>query len=298
MSNVTPGYTFLNASDPITYAKLNLLGTPTVTIGTNEIVTSMISDNAVTVAKLAQATGGGFIGRTTATLGNMSFIRLNDGSVSWPTYGIAIGVASGSAEDSLGNSDLLRFRQIYNSGGGVPNQIYVGGTGTTNITYGNGATAWVGGALTYYIGNGTNATQLGLSVALNGGVPVVTSPGVFASGAASGLGYSSGAGGTVTQLTNRTTSVTLNTVCGAVTTSTASLAALASATFSVLNSTVAATDTVNVSIKGGAVNEKTIVNVNNVNAGNFSICVYNADAAVAETGAIVINFAVVKAVTS
>lgn len=73
---------------------------------------------------------------------------------------------------------------------------------------------------------------------------------------------------------------------------------MASASFSVLNSTVAATDTVVVSIKSGAVNEKTIVKVNNVNAGNFVICVYNADAAVAETGAIVINFAVIKAVAS
>jgi hypothetical protein len=259
----------------------------------------MIADNSVTVAKLAQATGGGFLGRLPATLGNIAFTTLNDGSVSWnSSYTMALGRSSGTTEISMGNSDLLKFYHLYNSGGASPNLIYVGGTGTTNITYANGKTDWTGGTFSYYIGNGTSSSLLGLSVALQSSIPVVTSPGIYASGATSGLGYSSGAGGTVTQSTNRTTSVTLNTVCGAITTNNTSLAALASASFSVLNSTVAATDTVVVSIKSGAVNEKTIVKVNNVNAGNFVICVYNADTGVAETGAIVINFAVIKAVTS
>ena len=43
MANVTPGYTFTGTSDPITYTKLNLVGQPTVTIGNNEVVTSMLA---------------------------------------------------------------------------------------------------------------------------------------------------------------------------------------------------------------------------------------------------------------
>ena len=43
MANVTPGYTFTGTTDPITYTKLNLVGQPTVTIGSNEIVTSMLA---------------------------------------------------------------------------------------------------------------------------------------------------------------------------------------------------------------------------------------------------------------
>lgn len=43
MANVTPGYTFTGTTDPITYTKLNLVGQPTVTIGSNEVVTSMLA---------------------------------------------------------------------------------------------------------------------------------------------------------------------------------------------------------------------------------------------------------------
>ena len=42
MANVTPGYSFTGTTDPITYTKLNLLGQPTVTIGSNEVVSSML----------------------------------------------------------------------------------------------------------------------------------------------------------------------------------------------------------------------------------------------------------------
>ena len=41
MANVQAGYSFTGTTDPITYTKLNLLGQPTVTIGSNEVVTSI-----------------------------------------------------------------------------------------------------------------------------------------------------------------------------------------------------------------------------------------------------------------
>ena len=43
MANVSPGYTFTGTTDPITYTKLNLVGQPTVTIGSSEITTSMLA---------------------------------------------------------------------------------------------------------------------------------------------------------------------------------------------------------------------------------------------------------------
>lgn len=43
MANVTPGYTFVSTTDPITYTKLNLLAQPTITIGTSEITTDMLA---------------------------------------------------------------------------------------------------------------------------------------------------------------------------------------------------------------------------------------------------------------
>jgi len=45
MANVSPGYTFTGSTDPITATKLNLLGQPTVTIGTNEVGTDNIASN-------------------------------------------------------------------------------------------------------------------------------------------------------------------------------------------------------------------------------------------------------------
>jgi len=53
MPTVTPGYTFTGTTDPITSTKLNLLSTPSVTIGNSEVVTATISDGAVTTAKIA-----------------------------------------------------------------------------------------------------------------------------------------------------------------------------------------------------------------------------------------------------
>jgi hypothetical protein len=56
MANVTPGYTFTGTTDPITYTKLNLLGQPTVSIGNDEVTSSMIA-SSVTL-ETPSVTGG------------------------------------------------------------------------------------------------------------------------------------------------------------------------------------------------------------------------------------------------
>jgi hypothetical protein len=113
-----------------------------------------------------------------------------------------------------------------------------------------------------------------------------------------GIGYATGAGGAVTQATSRATGVTLAKVSGAITTHTASLAAGASATFTVTNSAVAIGDVVVASIRSGATNKETRVAVTAVAAGSFDLTVQNHHASTAEVGAIIINFAVIKAVSS
>ena len=115
-----------------------------------------------------------------------------------------------------------------------------------------------------------------------------------------GIGYGTGAGGAVTQATSRTTGVTLSRLTGQITTHNASLAAEASADFVVTNTAVAATDVVCVSIRSGSNGGGTIVTVSAVAAGSFTVRVHNGNVAggTAETGAIVINFAVLKAVAA
>lgn len=115
-----------------------------------------------------------------------------------------------------------------------------------------------------------------------------------------GVGYGTGAGSTVTQQTNRATGVTINAVCGTITTDATSLAAEASAVFTVTNSAVAIGDVVVCSVRSGQVALNTSIAVTTVAAGSFAITVINGNVAsgTAETGAIVINFAVIKAVTA
>lgn len=107
-------------------------------------------------------------------------------------------------------------------------------------------------------------------------------------------------GATVTQATNRTTGVTISKTCGQITTNTASLAAEATAVFTVTNTLVAATDVIILNQQSGSNGGGTVVEVVAVAAGSFNIAVQNNNVAAgtAETGAIVINFAVIKAVAS
>lgn len=125
---------------------------------------------------------------------------------------------------------------------------------------------------------------------------LASSQGITSSSATAGIGYATGAGGAVTQATNRTTGVTLNKITGAITTDSTSLAAGASASFTVTNSAVAIGDVVVSSIRSGATTDQTNVRITAVAAGSFDITVENNHASTAETGAIVINFAVIKAV--
>jgi hypothetical protein len=115
-----------------------------------------------------------------------------------------------------------------------------------------------------------------------------------------GIGYATGAGAAVTQQTNRATGVAIEALSGTITTVNSSLAAEASAVFVVTDSLVEIGDVVVVSQRSGAVALNTQIEVSAVAAGSFSITVINNNVAsgTAETGAIIINFAVVKAVSS
>lgn len=129
-----------------------------------------------------------------------------------------------------------------------------------------------------------------------------TIAGLLSTSPSTGIGYATGAGGTVTQTTNRSTGVTINTVCGSIQTDTTSLAAGASAEFTVTNSRVAIGDVVVVSQRSGSSNVAgvagtTIVEVVTVANGSFILSVNNNSSTTAETGAIIINFAVIKGVT-
>lgn len=106
-----------------------------------------------------------------------------------------------------------------------------------------------------------------------------------------GLGYGvGGTGGTVAQGTSRTTAVAINKVCGAIALFTA-VGSATPATFTVNNSTVAATDTIILNQKSGT--DAYGLYVSNVAAGSFNITVVDLVSVTLESP--VITFAVIKA---
>ena len=117
--------------------------------------------------------------------------------------------------------------------------------------------------------------------------------GAVTSSGTAGVGYATGAGGVVTQGTNRTTGVTINKTTGAITLFSAAGSATA-ATFTVTNSTVAATDVIILNQKSGT--DLYDLMVTAVAAGSFNITFRTTGGSTTETP--VFNFAVIKGVAA
>jgi hypothetical protein len=130
----------------------------------------------------------------------------------------------------------------------------------------------------------------------------LTPASVAASGAVTssggGVGYATGAGGAVTQATSKATGVTLNKLSGQVTMNAAALAAAGIVSFTVTNSQVAATDTINLNLQSGNATAGTYRYwIDKVAAGSFVVAVENRSAG-SLSEALVFNFAVLKAVAA
>jgi hypothetical protein len=121
----------------------------------------------------------------------------------------------------------------------------------------------------------------------------LTATGTIVSTGTAGVGYGTGAGGAVTQGTSRTTGVTINKTSGAITLFSAAGSATA-ATFTVTNSTVAATDVIILNQKSGT--DLYDLKVTAVAAGSFNITFNTTGGTTTEQP--VFNFAVIKAVAA
>ncbi len=110
-------------------------------------------------------------------------------------------------------------------------------------------------------------------------------------------GYGTGAGGIVTQASNKTTAVVLSKPTGQIVTNSAELLPGAEAAFTVTNSLVAATDVPLIAIGAGGATGKYLAVVSAVAAGSFDITLSNASA-VSLTEAVTVNFAILKGVAA
>ena len=107
------------------------------------------------------------------------------------------------------------------------------------------------------------------------------------------FGYTAAAQGTVTQLTSKSTGVTLNKSAGRITMDAASLATATNATFTLNNSFISANDTVILTISGGQVTPGSYnVFANALAAGSVSISLRNISGG-SLLEAVVINFAII-----
>ena len=112
------------------------------------------------------------------------------------------------------------------------------------------------------------------------------------------LGYSAGSGGAVTQLTSKTTGVTLNKSNGQITMeATTAIGIGASVVFALTNSFIAVTDAVIANIATGGTANAYTIDVLTVAAGNAGLRVTNISAG-SLSEAVVVSFAIIKAVAA
>jgi hypothetical protein len=119
---------------------------------------------------------------------------------------------------------------------------------------------------------------------------------IKSSGAAGGIGYATGAGGTVIQGTSKSTGVTLSKACGTITLHNAALAADAIVSFTLTNTSIAAGDLLLINhISGGTPGAYTFNAI--CGAGSASINVANRSAGSLSESP-VLAFALIKGVTA
>jgi hypothetical protein len=190
-----------------------------------------------------------------------------------------VGHATDTTLARSGAGDItVEGNAVYRAGGtDVP--VTDGGTGASSAA---GARTNLGAAAS---GANTDITSLAATGA------------VTSSGATSGIGYATGAGGTVTQGTSKSTGVELNKISGQITTHNAALGSNSEVSFTVTNSTVAATDVIVTCIASGATADAYNVQVDAVAAGSFRVAIANMTAG-SLSEALVINFVVIKAVAA
>lgn len=292
------------------------------TLAANVLASSLTSVGTLT----GGATGAGFtVALTTSTItGTLADARLSanvpliNAANTWTAQNIFSGAnplpriqmtgtnsfAQCSFYENAGGTQLATFQCIGSTFATVSRRqdFELIAIGTGRITFRNGSPLQMGAwsqAGGLYVG--PNTTDPGVTNFQVDGTSILTgavssAASILSSSASGGLGYKTGAGGTVTQITSKATTVVLNTICGQITMNNAALLASTTVAFTLTNSTIAATDVILFNhVSGGTVGSYLIngqcaagsatVDVRNISLGNLS-------------EAVVLTFIVIKAVTS
>jgi len=110
------------------------------------------------------------------------------------------------------------------------------------------------------------------------------------------IGYTASAQGTITQLTDKTTAVTLSKSMGRITMASTALAGNTAVSFTMNNSTISSNDTIIVNISGGATTGAYTTYVTSMTAGSAILTLRNLTGT-SYSEAVILNFSIIHGAT-
>jgi hypothetical protein len=152
--------------------------------------------------------------------------------------------------------------------------------------------------IAFFSNDPSNATTPSTTIFTVGNVTALFTGAVQSSNSANAIGYATGAGSTVTQLTSKSTGVTIDTPTGEITTNAAALNSATNVSFTVTNSSIAGTDSVIVNLVSGTANNTSYwVWAGQIAAGSFQIGIRNITGGTLSE-ALVLRYSIIRGVSA
>jgi len=242
----------------------NVLGNPNVTEGNFQIAIEQLRESVIGSGKTYDSANTYMINDTCVYSGIIYYSKIGSNTGNTPI----VGAQWGDIADLIG--DVVQK---------------TGDTMTGNLNF-SGIDSQIGTSTNNALVLKTNSTER-LRIDTSGNV-LVTGSG--------GLGYGTGSGGTVTQLTSKATAVTLNKPSGQIVMNNASLAAGATVFFYLNNNTIGTTDTCVASLSWNVLGNATIYQIETspYGAGGVAMIAVKNLTGGALADAITLNFVVIK----
>jgi hypothetical protein len=228
---------------------------------------------------------------TTNTNGNLVLSPNGTGSVNATKVAITGASTAGDARTNLGLGTMAiqNSSDVAITGGTLSGVVFTGSfSGLTLVQSATLATSAAAAGVNLN-GNTLGADGTDTNIGIN-----ITPKGTGEVAISGKFGYDTGTGGTVTQLTDKTTGVTLNKLTGQITMNAATLNRNIGVSFTLTNSFIAATDAVIVNIKSGATANSYTATIDAVAAGSCSIHLHNHTTGTDFSEAVVLTFVVIK----